>query len=200
MQRSTRSITTSSFGGCKIPSDLTAAHSHGLLSTYAHVPLRFIIRDALSDAYHLACSVPQGSVLAPRLYTQYMQFLDTLFRMLLLCFHGYADDTQLLKAVSPCSLDDQLDGMKLLENGEVKISDSLFDNKLKLNRDKTEFLVLSSRYNRKFLNLDSIDLGTDIFTKSESARNLGFIIDITLAFEQHILDVTCASHQSPRLL
>ena len=150
---------------------------------------KVVIQDALSDAFHLACSVPQGSILGPRLYTQYTKFLGTLVRMLLLCFHGYADDTQLLKAVSPRSLDDQLDGMKVLENGVVKISDSLFDNKLKLNRDKTEFLVLSSRYNRKFLNLDSIDLGTDIVSRSECARNLGFIIDSTLAFEQQILDV-----------
>ena len=118
------------------------------------VSFKVVIQDALSDAFHLACSVPQGSIQGPRLYTQYTKFLGTLVQMLLLCFHGY---TQLLKAVSPRSLDDQLDGMKVLENGVVKISDSLFDNKLKLNRDKTRFLVLNSRYNREFLDLDSID-------------------------------------------
>ena len=34
-----------------------------------------------------------------------------------------------------------------------------------------------------------IDLGTDVVSRSESARNLGFIIHSTLAFEQQIIDV-----------
>lgn len=35
---------------------------------------KVVIQDALSDAFHLACSVPQGSILGPRLYTQYTKF------------------------------------------------------------------------------------------------------------------------------
>ena len=58
---------------------------------------RVIIKDALSDTFDFVCSVPQGSKLGPCLYSQYTQFLGTLLRMLLICFHCYADDTQLQK-------------------------------------------------------------------------------------------------------
>ena len=35
---------------------------------------RVVIQDALSDTFDLVCSVPQGSKLGPRLYSQYTRF------------------------------------------------------------------------------------------------------------------------------
>ena len=116
-------------------------------------------------------------------------FLEHLSVCFFFCFHAYADDTQLLKAMSPRSPDDQLNGIRLLQDGVVRISDSIFDNKLKLNGDKTEFLVLSSRYNQTLLDIPSIDLGTDVVYHSDTARNLGVMIDSTLSLEQQISNV-----------
>ena len=53
-----------------------------------------------ADPVKLSCSVPQGSWLGPRLYSDYTMPLGMLIRVFLLLFHGYADDNQILKATS----------------------------------------------------------------------------------------------------
>ena len=47
------------------------------------------------------------------------------------------------------------------------------NNKLKLNEDKTEFLVIGSKYHLKKVNVEHIILGEDCIPKTEQARNLG---------------------------
>ena len=150
---------------------------------------RVVINQAFSNVLELMYSVPQGSILGPRLYTQYTKLVSNLIRLLLLAFHGYADDTQLWKAVCPHSTSEQQAVKEQLEQGIVAIADSLCKNKLKLNRYKTEFLVLASRHYQNLVDIDSLELGTDIVLRSESARNLGFIMDSSLSLVQQINDV-----------
>ena len=52
-----------------------------------------------SDSITLEVGLPQGSQLGPRLYSDYTQPIGRLIRALLLLFHLYADDTQLMKPV-----------------------------------------------------------------------------------------------------
>eukprot|EP00745_Piridium_sociabile_P007701 TRINITY_DN15145_c0_g1_i14.p1 TRINITY_DN15145_c0_g1~~TRINITY_DN15145_c0_g1_i14.p1 ORF type:complete len:248 (-),score=27.37 TRINITY_DN15145_c0_g1_i14:73-816(-) len=64
------------------------------------------------------------------------------------------------------------------------------DNKLKLNEDKTEIMLISPP---KYLNHPSlppsIDLIDSSITLSSCARNLGVTLDQTLSFQQHIANV-----------
>ena len=49
-------------------------------------------------------------------------------------------------------------------------------NKLKLNGDKSELLVISSKY-RPRPSFDSISISEQVVNSSVSARNLGLIVD-----------------------
>ena len=52
------------------------------------------------------------------------------------------------------------------------------DNKLKINCNKTEFLIDSSRKkNQKDFSMDSIEICGDAVVRSEKAKNLGVTID-----------------------
>ena len=58
----------------------------------------------------------------------------------------YADDSQLYKSVSPNIEEDQLTAISQLQNCISEISDWMNKNKLKLNEDKTEFLIAGTSH------------------------------------------------------
>ena len=62
-------------------------------------------------------------------------------------------------------------------------------NKLKLNQDKTELLVVSSRY-RTRPPLNHIQIGDDVISPCEHARNLGVGIDHYFDFSGQVY-MTC---------
>ena len=55
-------------------------------------------------------------------------------------------------------------------------------NKLKLNRDKTELLVISSKY-RPRPSLGSILVGDHRVNRSDKAWNIGVVLDETLSLD-----------------
>ena len=63
--------------------------------------------------------------------------------------------------------------------------DWMLRDKLKLNRDKTELLVISSKY-RPRPPLDYIRVGEEVIKSSERARILGVGFDQYLDFEEHV--------------
>ena len=104
--------------------------------------------------------VPQGSILGAYLYSDYTTPLGQLIRILQVIFHLYADDSQLFKSVKPLTEDVNL-GLTQLQNCVSTISEWMKINKLKLNEDKTEFLVIGSKYHLKKVNVEHIILGED---------------------------------------
>ena len=58
-------------------------------------------------------------------------------------------------------------------------------NMLKLNTDKTELLYFHSRF-RPRLQLNPIQLGSDVIFPSSHAKNIGVIIDSSMTMSRHI--------------
>lgn len=146
-----------------------------------------------STSKRLPFGVPQGSVLGPLLFSAYMSELGNIVRDFNMNFHSYADDTQIYIAFKPNEKDQTIED---LEQCISKIRIWMVKNKLKLNDDKTEFMLISSPHNKKQLHSLSINIGSEIVNSSSSARNLGVVMDSVLNMEDHITSVcrSCYFH------
>ena len=151
---------------------------------------RVIVKGASSQPKQLDCCVPQGSILGADLYSDYTVPLGDLLRILKLMYHFYADDSQLLKVIDPNFSDEHINAVISLQDNIMSVGKWMKSNKLKLNEDKTEFLVIGSRHQLKTNSIDSLQLGTETVNKSAKARNLGVIMDSQLSMVAHVQHVT----------
>ena len=101
-----------------------------------------MIGDVKSDVRDLQFGVPQGSVLGPILFSLYISSLPDIVRHHGLEFHLYGDNTQLYFAFRPNTAEQQ-SYLACIEECVSHVDSWLVRNKLKLNRGKTELLILN---------------------------------------------------------
>ena len=153
---------------------------------------RVKINNSLSSSARLSFGVPQGSVLGPVLFCIYTSPLSSIIGEQSVQHQLYADDTQLYVSFSA---DDSSASLLQLQECLCSVQRWMFLNKLKLNPDKTDFLLLGhERQRRKFANLFPVSiLGVDRFP-SNSAKNLGVIFDHGVTFRPHISRICSSCH------
>lgn len=131
--------------------------------------------------------VPQGSVLGPFLFCVYMLPLSCIIREHGMELHIYADDTQLYCSFNVKSSEEAASSVRKIEECVTDIQAWMTRVRLKLNDDKTEFLVISSpSYDVPQLTFKA---GNNTIVRSQSCRNLGVIFDSKLNMKLHVSNV-----------
>ncbi len=148
------------------------------------------VEGILSEFSELAYGVPQGSVLGPIAFCIYTTALGAILRHYNINYHIYADDTQLY-----CSFD-MKSPLQVIDQIQTCLSDIrswMIKNKLKINDDKTEFLIItSSRHNLP----DEIGLriGQEEIESSSACKSLGVMLDQHINMDSQIKSVCRATH------
>ena len=151
---------------------------------------RIKLGNSLSSRSDLSFGVPKGSVLGPLLFTLYTTPLSSLVSGHAIPHHLYADDSQLYVSFSSGNSAAELNG---LQSCLASVQSWMSTNKLKLNPDKTEFLLIGNERQRsRYLSMFPIELlGVETYP-AKSARNLGVIFDKNFNFRSHISAI-CSS-------
>ena len=144
------------------------------------------INGVFSKPHLLSYGIPQGSVSGPQDFSYYTTLLADIAESHGISVHLYADDTQLYICFDLASLESSEEAVKKIEDCIQDIRIWMIQNKLKLNDDKTELLIiLPSRQIHK-CSISSIQVGETQVQSSKAARNLGVLFDDTMSMRQQV--------------
>ena len=105
--------------------------------------------------------------------------------------HCYADDTQLYVSFSPNDETGLDEAVAAVQRCVDDIRLWMTTDKLLLNDDKTEFVVIGTKQQLAKVHLNDISIGQCEITRTSSVRNLGVWFDSTLSMNSHI-NKTCS--------
>ena len=133
---------------------------------------RVVIENAVSGDQELGFGVPQGSVLGPKIYCMYTKHVSNIIQRHRLSHHSYADDTQLYMTMDH-SNNNWRDRLARIQLCVSEIREWMNQNMLKLNEDKTELIVFTSKYKQDLYNDLSITIGDTAVDCSSQVKDLG---------------------------
>jgi hypothetical protein len=146
------------------------------------------VNGATSIPRHLTFGFPQGSVSGPQGFSKYSDVVPEIADKHDISAHLFADDTQYYLPFSLTKKDS--------DNASVRMEDCCEDtrrwmtqNKLKLNEDKTEVLVILPYHHSHKSTIDSLSIGGYNVQTSKCVRNLGVLFDSSMLMKDQINSV-----------
>ena len=137
-----------------------------------------------SDSTPLSFGVPQGSVLGPILFILYTKPLESVIASHSVLSQSFADDTQMYASGPPNNV---LASVNSIEKCASDVKVWMTQNKLKLNDEKTEVLLIKpKKMNVADASLSSLKIGTAQVTFTDKARDLGFTVSSDLSLQSHV--------------
>ena len=133
----------------------------------------------------LKFSVPQGSCSGANLSTCYCSLIkDSVPSSMTLA--GFADDHSIRKSFTAKCHTSQENVINTIENTLTTIADWMTSMCLKLNSDKTKFIMFGSRQMLKHANTSHLNLGSSPVQQRRLVKYLGGHLDSHLTFEEHV--------------
>ena len=151
-----------------------------------------------SSPVTLECGVPQGSVLGPILFILYTTPLGQICSKHGIHYHLYADDSQLYMSFKPSKAGSKEMCLHHLEGCISDIRLWKANNMLKLNDEKTEFIIFGTRQQLAKISDISIKVGSMKIQPVEEVRNLGYFMDGLLKNSVHINKLSAAMFHNLR--
>lgn len=130
-------------------------------------------------------SVPQGSVAGPSLYSAYASTMNEIIPTTV-DIHGYADDHALKTSFAGSSRNEETDTIQTLQDLAVVIKVWMDQNRLKMNNEKTEFILLGSRQQLCKTNTTEVTINDEIIRRSRCIKYLGAELDERLSMKDMI--------------
>ena len=143
------------------------------------------VNGAISSPKHLTFGLPQGSHIGPQAFSYYTDEVPEIAEGHGVSAHLYADDTQLFLPFSLTSRDPRRAAHQI-EDCIEDVRKWMQKNKLKLNEEKTELLILLPARQIHKCSLSSINIGGCQIEASSTVRNLGVLFDSTLQMKPQV--------------
>ena len=154
--------------------------------------------NVLSDHTLLRYGVPQGSVLGPILFSIYVLPVCYIIKKYGISYHTYADDTQLYLSFKNNSAESEAYHIGRIQTCIMEIRLWMSQNFLKLNENKTEFIVFGTTVQLSKLKLSTLAVGDSSVNLSSKVRNLGAIFDNKMKLISHVNTVCQKAHNQLR--
>jgi hypothetical protein len=148
--------------------------------------MTFTVNNITSAPKRLDFGVPQGSVLGPLLFVLYTHPLSQIVLDSGLDLHKFSDDTQLFNSAPPADFDLV---SRQTERCVLRVRCWMESNKLKLNDEKTEAMVVGSRSRTSVLDTGHLAIGGSSISFQPKVRDLGVVLDARLTMKDHISSV-----------
>ena len=151
-----------------------------------------------SSPLQLMTGVPQGSVLAPLLFTAHFSPISRLISSFKVSYHSYADDTTLYLALGN-NLQESLD---LLNSCSTALTNWFLFNNLQLNASKSDCLFVGTKNQLKLISnlTPTIKVNDEEVQPSASLKLLGVTFDSQLNFNSHVSSVCQSANFHARAL
>ena len=134
--------------------------------------------------------VPQGSVLGPLEFCIYTIPIGAILRHYKINYQIYADDTQLYCAFELESFDQVFSSIRACISD---IRSWMIGNKLKINDDKTELLIITSPHS-KFATDLQLSIGQCEITPTSKCKSLGVMLDDHFDMDTQIKNICRSAH------
>ena len=149
------------------------------------ISVKVNIDSEYSAEHPLDFSVPQGSGAGPSVYSTYASTMKDSVPTKI-DIHGYVDDHTLKKSFAGSSRPNETNTIHSLTDVTTVIKSWMDENKLKMNNDKTEFILFGSRQQLRKTHTTILDVNSVFIDRSDCVRYLGADLDERLSMKNMI--------------
>ena len=144
------------------------------------------VGDTYSAERPLTFSVPQGSASGANIFTAYCASYKNAIPPSL-SLQGFADDHFIYTHFDPNSSEQNVQKISEIQHAMELTKNWMSSMRLKLNPDKTEFMLIGFQRQLDKVHCMELNLGNESIAASNAVKCLGAWIDKNLNFQQHII-------------